>query len=116
MTSLPCSSRSKRVYTKISILALSFIGHLECPGISEAFFFERQPFVFYTQSYENKRHRAVGTFQILAIHLLIESFKGVLSVNDREISPNFNPLKCFSIPHNNTSFLFRDLGKKFGVV
>ena len=40
MTSLPCSSRSKRVQTKISILEVSFIGHLECPGISEAFLFD----------------------------------------------------------------------------
>ncbi len=26
----------------------------------------------------------------LVVHLFVESFKGVLSVNDREISPNLN--------------------------
>lgn len=35
----------------------------------------------------------------LVVHLFVESFKGVLSVNDREISPNLNPLKFDFVFH-----------------
>lgn len=51
------------------------------------------------------------------VHLFVESFKGVLAVNDREISLHFDPLIFDFVFHIcfNTSFLCRDIGKKFGI-
>ncbi len=118
MTSLPCSSRSKRVHTKISILALSFIGHLECPGISEAFSFDRQPFVFYSQSFDNKDAPRLGTVQKSMINFLVERFKRPFTIYENGVSPNFDPFKfgfvlCLCCKHLLSLW---DIGKKFGVI